>query len=132
MDSQLALHLDHTRPVLDWSALDAEEHSVACALRWGRPNARQVREIAEEAGIGGRRVQEVIEQLIYRHGWPVGSSMAQPFGNYLIDSAAELDATETLLRTRGVSSLRRAAALRRMSVRRYFAAVQTDLETEES
>lgn len=130
MDAQLGLHLDTTRPTLEWAALDAEERAVAAALRWGRAGARQVREIAAAAGLGGRRAQEVIEQLIHRHGWPIGTSMAAPFGNYLIDSARDLEATELLLRTRGISNLARAAALRRMSVRRYLRQVQTDLDAE--
>ena len=127
MDPQLALHLDATRPELDVEGLDADELAVARALRWGRANARQVRAIAADAGLPARRAQEVIDQLIHAHGYPIGTSMAEPYGNYLIDSAEDLAYTVELLRVRGISNLARAAALRRMAVASYIAEVQADL-----
>lgn len=129
MDAQLALHLDAARPSLPLAELSEEERAVACALRWGRASARKVREIAAEAGLGNRRAQEIVQRLLHQHGWPIGTAMEEPFGNYLIDSAEELQATVELLRTRGISNLARAAALQRMSLRRYLAAVQRDLLT---
>ncbi|HET7273831.1 MAG TPA: hypothetical protein VFI91_01540 [Longimicrobiaceae bacterium] len=128
MDRQLALYLDEVRPALDSAALCAEEEqAVAGALRWGRANARQITTIAGEVGFGGRKVQELIEHLIHAHQWPIGTAMSPPFGAYLIDSASDLEATEALLRRRGISSLARAAALRRMSLSQYLRSVQTDL-----
>ncbi len=56
--------------------------------------------------------------------------MSEPFGNYLIDSDAELEQTAELLRTRGISNLARAAALRRMSLRQFIEHVQHRLELE--
>lgn len=130
MDPQLAFHLDATRPVLDIAALGDDERALARALRWGRANARQVRELAAEAGIPARRAQDVIDHLIHEHGWPIGTSMREPFGNYLIDSAEDLSATVELLRARGISNLARAAALRRMSVRRLLEEIQADMLLE--
>ncbi len=127
MDAQLALHLDATRPVLSLAHLSEEERAVAQALRRGRANARKVREIAAEAGIPNRRAQEIVQQLLHEHGWPIGTAMEAPHGNYLIDSATELAATVDLLTRRGISNLARAAALKRMSLRRYINSVQTDL-----
>jgi hypothetical protein len=75
-------------------------------------------------------VQDLIDQLIHEHGWPIGTSMREPFGNYLIDSAADLEATVELLRSRGLSNLVRAAALRRMPLQRLIAEIQTDLLQE--
>ncbi len=129
MDAQLALHLDASRPVLSLAELSEEEKAVARALRWGRANARKVREFAAEAGIPNRRAQQVVQQLLHEHGWPIGTAMEAPHGNYLIDSATELEATVDLLTKRGISSLARAAALKRMSLERYIETVQTELAT---
>lgn len=128
MDAQLALHLDATRPLLSWSSLETqEEAAVARVLRWGRENALQIPEIAAAAGLPVRRTQRIISRLLHQHHWPIGTSMVAPFGNYLIDSADELAATEGLLRARGIAELARAAALCRMSLRDYLAAVQLQL-----
>jgi hypothetical protein len=126
MDSQLALHLDATRPALSWD-LDPEELAVGRVLRWGRAQAIQIPEIAAAAGLPPRRTQEVVQRLILRHHWPIGTAMAEPYGNYLIDSAAELEETIRLLRERGISSLVRAAALNRTSLQAYLAHLQLQL-----
>lgn len=131
MADQLSLVLASAPPALDIGSLcDAEERAVAQALRWGRAHARRVAEIAADAGVPERRAQEFMQHLLHEHHWPIGTAMAAPFGNYLIDSPAELEETVALLRTRGISSLSRAAALRRMSLKRYLAEVQTALELE--
>ena len=127
MDPQLAFHLDTVRPLLPLGDLTEEERAVGRALRWGRAGARQVPDLAQETGIPERRVQEIVRQLLHEHGWPIGTAMSSPFGNYLIDNAAELEATVELLRVRGISNLARAAALRRMSLKRYLATLQTEL-----
>ncbi|HEX8321000.1 hypothetical protein [Longimicrobium sp.] len=127
MDPQLALHLDTTRPALSWDQLDPDEAAVARVLQWGRANALQVPEIASAAGLPRRRTQEVIRRLVCDHAWPVGTSMTEPHGNYLIDSADELEATYNLLRGRGLEHLQRAAALKRMSLQDMIRAVQTEI-----
>lgn len=128
MDPQLALYLDATRATLDLAALcDEDERAIARALRWGRAGARQVRDISAEAGTTGRRTQEIVDHLIHVHRWPIGTSMSEPFGNYLIDTAADLEQTVELLRTRGISSLARAAALKRITVGEYLRSIQHDL-----
>lgn len=106
---------------------DDAERSVVRALRWGRENARQIVELADDTLLPQRRVQELVEHLIREHQVPIGTSMSAPFGNYLIQDADDLERTVELLRTRGISSLARAAALRRMSLRRYLELVQTEL-----
>lgn len=125
--SQLDLTLPPPRAPIPWAALNAEETAVANALRWGRRGARQVRDLARDAGIPSRRLQDVIERLVCEHKVPVGTSMTEPYGNYLIDNPTELNATVNLLQMRGVSSLQRAAALRGISTRQMIAQVQVDL-----
>jgi hypothetical protein len=128
LDPQFALFLEATRPVLSLDALCSdEERAVARALRWGRAGARQIRAIAADAGVGSRRAQEIVDHLIHTHRWPIGTSMSEPFGNYLIDSPADLEQTVELLRARGISNLARAAALKRMTVGEYLRAIQSDL-----
>lgn len=132
MDSQFALFLDTTRPELDLAELcSEEERAVAGSLRWGSAAARQVPEIAAAADLPARQVQRIIRHLVDDHGWPIGTSMAEPFGNYLIDSAGELDQTVALLRSRGISILARAAALNRTSLRRFLEQVQAELDMED-
>lgn len=128
-DPQFALFLDASRPVLALDALCSdEERAVARALRWGRAAARQVGDIAADAGIPGRRVQEIAQHLLHEHHWPIGTSMSEPHGNYLIDSAEELAQTVALLRTRGISNLQRAAALQRMTFDEFLKTLQRELE----
>lgn len=129
MSAQLALAFDLARPRLDPDSLcDGDEAAVARALRWGRASARQIAEIGAAAGLPGRRVQDVIQHLLLDHQWPIGTAMSAPFGNYLIDSAEELEQTVALLRVRGISNLARAAALQRMTLAQYIRAVQTELQ----
>jgi len=97
-----------------------EEEAVALALRWGRENARRVADLAAEAGLSPRHAQELIQHLLLKHHVPVGTAMAEPFGNYLINSDEDLAETVSLLRSRGLSNLVRAAALKRMSLRRFL------------
>ena len=127
--AQLPLDLEVSRPALDLAGLCAdEERAVARELRWGRAAARQVGEIAAAAELPERRVQELISHLLLDHQWPVGTSMAAPFGNYLIDDRDELEETVGLLRKRGLSHLVRAAALKRMTVGEYLRRLQTELD----
>lgn len=132
MSGQLALPFGQVpSPRLDISSLcDGDERAMAAALCWGRERARQVGEIAREAGVPGRRVQELVAHLLLEHQWPIGTAMSEPFGNYLIDNSRELEETVALLRTRGISSLARAAALRKTSLNRYLDEVQTQLKLD--
>lgn len=128
-DSQFGLFLETSRPQLDPRQLCSdEERAVAAALQWGRAGARQVGAIAAEADVPARKTQTLIEHLILDHRWPIGTSMGQPAGNYLIDTAEDLEATVALLRTRGISTLQRAAALKRMTLEEFLRHVQTTLD----
>lgn len=130
MDPQLAIAFDQ-RPALDLGSLCSEaEVAVARALRWGRAEARQIAELAAVTGISERDVQHVVQHLLMDHHWPIGTAMSEPHGNYLIDRLEELEHTVALLRTRGLTSLARAAALKRMTLAQYIRLVQCDLETE--
>jgi hypothetical protein len=132
METQLALFIDANRPHLDLAGLGADEMAVISALSWGAGSARKVSEIAAAAGVPSRRVQEILHRLLHERGLPIGTSMTEPFGNYLIDTAEELERTVELLRRRGISNLARAAALSHMSVRRYLDLVQRRLPIEGS
>lgn len=125
---QTAIEFPATRFALDPDELlDPRERSVYLALRRGRANARRVPDIGAEAGLGTRETQAVIERLVLERGVPIGSSMGRPPGNYLIDSADDLDATTALLRGRALQGLRRVAALQQISHRRLLAEIQAEL-----
>jgi hypothetical protein len=116
---QLNLGLPALRRAFPDMLCNPEEAAVARALRWGRENARRIDDIAAEAELPARRVQDVIHHLLLEHHMPVGTAMAEPFGNYLIDNDDELAETVRLLRGRGLSNLQRAAALKRMTLRAF-------------
>lgn len=129
--SQLALDFASPQSALDVASLcDDDERAVAQALRWGRARARQVADIARDARVPERRAQELMQHLLLAHHWPIGTAMSRPHGNYLIDSTAELEETVALLRTRGISMLARAAALRHVSLERELAEVQTQINLD--
>lgn len=129
MRDQIPMDMRVVRPDLRADRLAAGEHrAVARELRWGRANARQVSELAQATGIPGRRVQQIIQELLFEHEWPIGTAMSPPHGNYLIDSRDELSHTVDLLRTRGISNLSRAAALRRMTLRQFLLKIQHELD----
>lgn len=129
MELQTALAFPEGKPIqpLPFTAT-GEERAVFYALRSGAENARQIKDLAEETGIPGRQVQSIVETLILEYSIPIGTSMRRPYGNYLIDSAEDLENTVELLRTRGISNLVRAAALKNMSLRQYLEEVQVELE----
>ncbi len=131
MESQTALPFPTGSPVhpLPFEAT-REERAVFYALRTGAENARKIDEIAEETGIADREVRAITSRLILDSSVPIGTSMRPPYGNYLIDSPEDLSATVELLRTRGISNLVRAAALKKMTLEQYLQEVQTDLELE--
>ncbi len=128
MDPQLAMVFDAPwRDLHPESLCEPEEQALGEALRWGRGGARQVPELAAAAGVAPRRAQELMQHLLLKHRWPIGTSMSEPFGNYLIDSLQELEKTVSLLRVRGLSHLQRAAALKRMTLQEYVRTIQFDL-----
>jgi len=131
MELQTALSFPTGSPIhpLPFSASE-EERAVFYALREGAANARQIKDLAEETGLSGRQVQSIVETLILEYHVPIGTSMRAPFGNYLIDSAEDLEATVELLRTRGISNLVRAAALKKLTLEAYLQEVQVQLELE--
>lgn len=111
-----------------------DEVRVVKALGWGSARARKVAELAREVGLKGRLLQDVVDHLVLKHGVPIGSSMSKPFGNYLIESAEDLESTVHLYTRRGLHSLAKASGLRRQSLARYMSHVQThlDLYTEDA
>lgn len=118
------------RPPLVLAGIAEDDaRAVAHELRWGRWNARQIPELARATGIPARRVQQIIhDELLLKYEWPIGTAMSPPHGNYLIDTREELMQTVDLLRTRGISNLSRAAALKRMTLRAFLMKVQLEME----
>lgn len=129
MDSQIALSFPSGSvvPPLPFSA-SREERAVYETLRAGAEQALQVPELAKRTGIPARQVQSIVEKLILEYSIPIGTSMRPPYGNFLIESPEDLEATVELLQTRGISNLVRAAALKKMTLRQYLEEVQVELE----
>lgn len=98
------------------------------ALAWGSEKARRVNVLAAEAGLSTRALQDVLDHLVFDHHVPVGTSMKDPYGNYLIESTEDLEKTVQLYTRRGLHSLAKAGGLRRESLRRFLAHVQRNLD----
>lgn len=131
-DPQFALFLEATRPVLSLDALCSdEERAVARALRWGRAGARQVPVIAGEAGLATRKTQELVKHLVECHHWPIGTAMSRPFGNYLIEDAQDLENTAAVLKAHAISTLCRLAVLKKITLQRAIALLQSELDLQE-
>jgi biotin operon repressor len=115
------------------SLLDArfssEEAGIMKLLRSGRNNAISVKALAAETGMGGVEIRQTIRDLIMEHGILIGSSVGDPPGYFIPETAEEAITATRSLRHRGIMILVRAAKLQRCSVELVFN--QARLEFEE-
>ena len=95
--------------------MSAEESAVLAVLAWhrGRAAAIGLDALALMSGLSERVVQEVVAQLIERHGQPIGSAVKKPMGYFVIETDAELAESLSQLVHRLTALARRIAALKR-------------------
>ncbi len=110
--------------------LSAEEAAVLCKIHIGRDQARQVTLISRETGIHWRRVQQTVKHLIEDHGHCIGTGTKEPFGYYLITEPSEIEAVYLSLRHRAISTLHRAARLKKISVVEVFGQGELEMANE--
>lgn len=111
---------------------DPDERAVARRLNLcdGAENAIKVRDLAALTGVSSRKVQSIVHHLIHSHGIPVGTSMREPYGNFLAITSKERQDVIDLHRRRGLAELGTAAALEGIDEAEYLRRLQTELEVE--
>jgi predicted transcriptional regulator len=100
--------------------LASEERIVLDLIRTGRDNARRVDDIAAAANFARRHIEEIVKHLIEDHCYCIGTGTKEPFGYYMITDPAEIENVYASLRRRGISTLYRAARLKKISVQAVF------------
>lgn len=128
--AQIMFDFDAREDTLD--LLSADEKMILKLIRKGRENARQVIEIAELTGIDTRSVRAIVKDLIEKHGHCIGSSVGVPAGYYIITEQKEIDDVYDSLRHRGLSTLFRAARLKKLSVQAVFDQVMAEMATTQN
>jgi predicted transcriptional regulator len=104
----------------DAAELTHDERLILSLISSGRENARKNDSIAAASGLHWRRVQMIIKHLIEDHNYFIGSSVGNPAGYYMITDEAEINEVYQSLRHRGISTLFRAARLKKISVEAVF------------
>ncbi|TAN40777.1 MAG: hypothetical protein EPN22_16905 [Nitrospirae bacterium] len=100
--------------------LTARERLILSLIPTGKKNARLVGTIAEQSLLHWREVQQVVETLIHKHDYCIGSSSGKPCGYYIITDEQELETVYQSLRRRGIKILQRASKLKRIAIEDVF------------
>lgn len=108
--------------------LSREEDAVYGRLRSGRNNAVSVKALEGATGMGDVEIRQIIRRLIMEHGLLIGSSVSDPPGYYIPETAEEAITATKSLRHRGIMILMRAAKLQRCSVELVFNQARLELE----
>lgn len=88
------------------------ERTIGQLLLPGRARAISIRELTRLTGLEPRAIKEAVQGLRLRHRLRIGSARGKLPGYYIIETAAEADATFTTLVRQGVKMLRAARAIR--------------------
>ncbi|MEM7416815.1 MAG: hypothetical protein AAF389_15015 [Gemmatimonadota bacterium] len=127
--SQGTIDFTATTPRIDFSKLDKDERAVASLLttRRGSSRAMKVPAIAKAVGLPTRQVQHIVRSLIVDHGIPIGTSMREPYGNYLAVTSEERSAIAKLHRARAEAEMERARVFERIDREEHTRRHQTEL-----
>jgi len=119
-----------TPDLLTVSRMDAAERAVFNAL-WpcfvGRARAIARVNLVEHTGLPDREVREALKSLAENHGVPIGSAVSPPSGYFIINTRAEAADVYRTLRSYGLSSLQRAAAIRAIVATEDLRRIQSEL-----
>jgi len=107
--------------------LTEEEYRVLAVLKRcrGKKQAIGKRELAKVLGMDERVVRRVIKALIEEHGIPVGSDYAR--GYFIVSAPEEVEETYETLKHHALSILKRAAVLKRISLKRLLGQLEVEL-----
>jgi len=107
--------------------LTVEEHKVLEVLkrRKGKKNAIGKRRLSEILEMDERVVRKVIKELIEKHGVPIGSDYSH--GYYIVSEPEEVEETYNTLKSHALSILKRAATLKRTSLKRLLGQLEVEL-----
>lgn len=84
----------------------------------GRARAITGAELAAQAEIPWRECRDLMKTLIEFHHCRIGSAPGRPPGYFIIETAAEAEECYRVLRGQGLSTLKRAAVLRGIELRK--------------
>lgn len=93
----------------------------------GRASAITGEELARQVGLHWRLCREVMKSLIETHHCRIGSAPGRPPGYFIIETPEEAEATYETLKGQGLSTLKRAAVIRRVSLRELFGQLQMEI-----
>ena len=112
--------------------LSREEEIVLDLIKahQGRAAAISLPALALRTGIDERRVQSIINELITRHGQPIGSASTKPAGLYWITTADEREEALKHLEHRWKSILRRWWRLRGCSIDEVLGQIKLEFSEE--
>jgi len=107
--------------------LTEEEFSVFAVLRRRKGKERAIgkKELAKILGMDERMVRRVIKALIEEHGVPVGSDYVR--GYFIVAAPEEVEETYQTLKNHALSILKRAAVLKRISLKRLLGQLEVEL-----
>lgn len=108
--------------------LTSEERHVLNLIRTGRANAVLVRDLAVRTELSDVAVRQIVRRLIMERGILVASSVGDPPGYFIAETADEILAATKSLRHRGIMILMRAARLQKSSVELVFNQARLELE----
>jgi len=108
--------------------LTNEERHVLNLLKKGRANAVSVRDLAVRTELGGVAVRQIVRRLIMERGVLIASSVGDPPGYFIAETADEILSATKSLRHRGIMILMRAARLQKSSVELVFNQARLELE----
>jgi hypothetical protein len=100
--------------------LTREEQAILACIHKGKQNAWQVRSLAGATGLKHVEVRQIVRHLIMDHGVLIASSMGNPAGFYIPETAEEVAEATRSLRHRGIMILVRAAKLQKLSLEEIF------------
>lgn len=93
----------------------------------GRASAITGEELAKQADLPWRWCREVMKSLIETHHCRIGSAPGRPPGYFIIETPEEAEATYETLKGQALSTLKRAAVIRKVSLRELFGQLQMEL-----
>ena len=105
-----------------------EERAIYRLLRSGRASAISVKALEEETGFPDKMVRQIVRDLIMDRGVLIGSSVGDPPGYFIPETAEEAITATRTLRHRGIMILMRAAKLQRCSVELVFNQARIEFE----
>ena len=115
--------------IFDPLSMDSDMQHVLGLIRGrvGKASAISVAKLSSITSIPPRTVRSIVKDLIEEHYIRIGSSLGNPAGYYMIKTEEEAEQNERTLRRLGISILKRAAVLKKLTVKEYMKGLQEEM-----